>query len=87
MERECIWASQREKRLEEGEGGRAAFAPRAVESYAGSGLGLEPEGGMAEDFSEDQRCGGKGEIVVAEWCDYRWIGGAALWNCRELCSG
>jgi hypothetical protein len=77
MERECIWAG---RRLEEDEGGRAAFASRAVKSYAGSGLGLEPNGWMAEDFSEDQRCGGKGEIVVAELCDDRWIGGAALRN-------
>jgi hypothetical protein len=33
---------------------RSAFLTGEVKSYAGAGLGLELNGGMADDLSEDQ---------------------------------
>src|SRR5437899_1187790 len=36
--------------------GRAALLAGAVKSHAGAGLGLELDGGVADDLCEDQRC-------------------------------
>lgn len=63
---------------------RAALLAGAVKSHAGAGLGLKPDGGMANDLGEDQRCDGKGEITVARLPDDCRVGGAVLRYCREI---
>ena len=50
----------------------------AVEGYAGAGLGLELDGGVADDLSEYERCFRRGEVDVAERRDDGRIGRAGL---------
>src|SRR5258708_39572975 len=45
--------------------GRAALLAGDVEGYASAGVGLGPDGGMADDFGEDEGRSVEGEVTVA----------------------
>ena len=64
--------------------GRAALLAGDVEGYAGAGLGLGLDGGMADDPGKDQGCGVDGEVTVPGGCDNRGVGGAVLRGRREI---
>ena len=67
--------------------GRAALLAGDVEGYASAGVGLGPDGGMADDSGEDEGRSMEGEVTVAGGCDNGWIGGAVLRDRREVDPG
>jgi hypothetical protein len=77
--------------------GRAALLAGDVQGYAGPGLGLGLDDGMADDPGEDERCSVEGQVTVAGGCHNGWVGGAVLRDrgevdpgggiCRMRCSG
>ena len=67
--------------------GRAALLAGDVEGYASAGVGLGPDGGMADDSGEDEGRSEEGEVTVAGGCDNGWIGGAVLRDRREVDPG
>jgi hypothetical protein len=47
----------------------------AIESYAGAGLGLGSDGGVADDLCKDEGGSVGREISVLDGSDGRWVGG------------
>jgi hypothetical protein len=67
--------------------GRAALLAGDVEGYAGAGLGLGLDGGMADDPGEDEGRSVERQVAVAGGCDNGRVGGAVLRDRREADAG
>jgi hypothetical protein len=67
--------------------GRAALLAGDVEGYAGAGLGLGLDGGMADDPGEDEGRSVEGEVAVPGLCDDSGVGGAVLRDRGEVDPG
>ena len=63
--------------------GRAALLAGDVQGYAGAGLGLGLDDGMADDPGEDEGRSVEGEVTVPDVCDDCRVGGAVLRDRRK----
>src|SRR5258708_34107391 len=60
--------------------GRAALLAGDVEGYASAGVGLGPDGGMADDSGEDEGRSEEGEVTVAGGGEKGGGGGGGGWG-------
>jgi hypothetical protein len=67
--------------------GRAALLAGDVQGYAGAGLGLGLDGGVADDPGEDEGRSVEGQVTVPGGSDNRRVGGAVLRDRGEVDPG